>query len=1259
MLAIPLAIGAASAAASAGAIAGGVTIAGLALSSTALTAISVGLSIAGTLAQTLLQQTPAKPKMQDGDVSIKQAIPPRTRMYGRQRLGGVFLYYDSNPDGDLNTLVCHAAHECDDSTEGAPNPEEHWLNDERVQIDEHGNVTDDPWWQEGADFGGGEDFSVVVIVSYLGSPDQTIATLPNPPWTPAHRGRGLCATRVKYSDLKDEDQIKVFPSGPPPYRAVLRGAKLFDPRLAGTGPGQHNPANEATWAWSDNAALVLLDYMTRTEQGVPVGFGISLDRVDLATFAAAADVCDQEIPIKIEGEVAGTEKRWRAWGAYELTEDRKAVLQDLLDACGGRIIQGPDGKLGLTVGAGPYRAADEDAFTIPAGAPAATVTLTDEHIIEWDMNQGKAAIERINEVRATYVSQAWEWAETEAGIQLDQAAIDRNGVESSQIKLRFVPSESQAQRVAREVLRRGNPSHAGRIRATLAGLDAWGERWIHLVIAELDIDAVFEITSMSLNQADMTVSIEVASYDNWWTWTAETDEQAPAVPPPNNDDDAEVPVPDNVAVSIIHRLYNSQTPVAVGLITWDPPPRSVYVAKARYRPVLPADSPWQPLPVAQDNDQVETFPLTDGVAYEAQVRFIGPRGAGSDWSTPPALFTAVADPVAPAAPVLLSATPSGANVVLSATAANSSNQRYIRFWRDSDATFAGAVDISGAVWTAANGVAGYTDTPGPGAWRYWATAGNWSGIESAETGPQAVTFTPAAPVIVSPITPYLTGDNTPTFSGTAPNATTVHLLDGATDVGSVAVVAGAWAITASTLADGTRNVTAKAVAPGGATSVASNTVVTTIDTVVSPPVITASSPMNTTDTTPDVPGTSEPGASIAMFRGGSTPAGSATANGSGVWTSTLSPALAVGSYSITAKQTDLAGNVSGASVALTLNIIPPSIAIATPSGGTSTYDRRQVCTGTGAIAGATIKLYSGVTQYGTATADGSGNWSLTPSSDIPLGTANYFATQTANGQESVAGSNTSLTVVAIDADAWSVITAMTVRPPFARQTLINDLVVAGKAHGWWTKMRVFGLIGADAQASSLNWKAPSTFVAVPTAAPTFTADREWKGTGNGSTTGGYLVCSYNAVAQSVAQNDHGLSIWVRTAGTATSGVDIGNVNSRIRTCDTVPGTMSSRCNDATSTSIAAGTPNGVGFYSINRSASTGYDRRHETTDLADAAVASTGASNQNIDILRGSATTYSDSGLCAWAIHTALTGAEQADMRTDWHTYLSAIGAVA
>ncbi|MGO4127804.1 phage tail protein [Inquilinus sp. YAF38] len=1070
--AIPLAVGlGASATAGAAAAAGTATFIGL--NAVAWSAISVGLSIAGTLAQTLLAEQPPKPKMQDGDVSIKQAIPPRTRMYGRQRLGGVYLYYDSTPDGDLKTLVCHAAHECDDSMAGAPNPEEHWLNDEQVQIDKDGNVKDDPWWQEGSGLGGDDGHSAVVIRNYLGVPTQQIPTF-DEKWTVDHKAHGLCCTYVKYADLKDEDQIKVFPSGPPPYRIVLRGAKVFDPRLQGTDPGEHDPDDEASWAWSDNAALVILDYLTRLERDVPVGFGIPLAGpagcIDLASFAAAADVCDQLVALK----AGGAEKRWRAWGAYELTEDKKAVLQDLLDACGGRLIQGPEGKLGLTVG---------------APGPAAAVTLTEEQILEWDLNQGKPAIERINEVRATYVSQAWEWAETEAGIQLDQAAIDRNGVESSQIKLRFVPSESQAQRVAREVLRRGNSSHAGRIRTTLAGLDAWGERWIRLQIAELGIDTVFEITSMRLNQADMTVELEVTSYDSWWEWNAATDEQAPAVPPPDGDDDAGVPVPDTVSVTIAHRFYNAQTPVAVGVITWGPPPRSVYVAKARYRKVS-ADPqnpfPWQPLPVAQDDDQVETFPLQDGTAYEAQVRFIGPRGAGSDWSTPPATFTAVADPVAPASPANLTAqanAPATGQVTVSATAPNDPRHLSLRFYRNSSSSFAGATLINGPLYCAPLSAQTYIDMPAAGDWWYFATSSNWSNVASAPAGGVTAEVSPAAPVIT------------------------------------------------------------------------------------------------------------------------------------------------------------------------------------TPPGPISSHDRRPAVSGHGAVPGAAIKLFANAMQVGTGTAAGDGAWTVTPSADLGIGANGMTATQTAGGNESVASGAVTITVVAIDADAWSYIAAMTMRPDFARQTLIKNLVDSLKTAGVWAKLDALYLLAAhDAQAAKLNAKAPGSFALTAVSSPVFTVDRGYKGTGAGTMPGGYLSTGFNpsTAGGHYALNDAHLSVWVRTPSSSTTNgamSEAGNANAFISSKNATPGTIVTRENDNVSTGVAAGTPNSIELFCLCRTGFGAYSRYHNAASLGDLAQASTSIFNDTFYLLRRGATTYSDAQISTASFGSALTPTQEGDFYTALHTYLVEVGA--
>ncbi|WP_343711916.1 hypothetical protein [Inquilinus sp.] len=1069
--ALPIVLGLAATVVTGGAAIPGVAAA-LGISSGLMAGIGVGLSLVGTLAGVALAPTPDKPRMQNGDASIKQALPPRVRLVGRYRTGGYFLYYDSTPDGDLKTLLCHCAHEVDGW-------EEDWLNDERVQRDSDGNVLDDPWWQED------DDDSAVVIQHYPGKPDQVIPSF-DPKWTADHKGHGLCCSYIKYSDLKMEDQQRVFNTGAPPYRAVLRGAKMFDPRIQGTGPGQHNPLNDATWTWTDNAALVVLDYLTRMEQGVPVGFGFPFARIDLASFAAAADVCDQSIPKK----GGGTEPRWRAWGAFELTEDRKAVLADFLDACCGRLIQGPDGRIGLTVGADRYRAVEADPFTVPAGVPQASVSLNDDQILEFDFSAGKSAIERINEVRATYVSQIWEWAETEAGIQSDQASIDRNGVESSQIKLRFVPSESQAQRVARYVLKRGNPAWAGKIRGTLAVLDAWGERWVRLTITELGIvSMLFEITSMRIDRTTMTVDMEVTSYDDWWAWTAATDEMDPAIPPPDTDEDNEVPVPQHVAVSIEHRAINGQSYGAVGVIRWDPPPRSVYVGRARYRPLTTPASAWQIVPAEQDEFSVETKgPLIDGQGYEAQGQFLGPRGSAGKWSAS-ALFTAVADPNAPGVPISLTAMVDDGDVQLQVTAPNNANLSAIRFWRAATDNGNAAIDISGPIFTAANSLATWKDnSPGVGDWWYFATSENWSGVQSAKTSPGVLAELAPEPIVI------------------------------------------------------------------------------------------------------------------------------------------LSP---------------------------------------TPPGPVSSYDRRPVVSGNGATVGAAIKLYANAVQVGSGTAGAGGAWSVTPSTDLGIGSNSMTATQTVAGNESVASGAVAITVVAIDSDAWAVITAMTTRPPYARQTLIKNLVETLKTAGLWTKMdRLFLLAAADSQGSLLNWKNPTLSLTPVTAgspatAPIFTTDRGWQGTGSGTTVGGYLDSTFNATVgtNQLAQDSAHLAVWNHLASTGSGAGtfrEAGGGQSLIA-CKNSTAVLWCQANAA-----AADTPSqagdGTGFYAWSRQASANYHAYQDTNDLGSVSRTSAALVSGTWRILRGG-TGYSNARVAAACWGAGLSGTEVTALRNALHDYLAAIGA--
>jgi hypothetical protein len=801
-MAIPIVLAAGATFAGGLATAGvGITIAGVALSAGTLGAISAGLSIAGTLAGMLLAPKPPKPKFADGSASVKQAVPPRVRCYGTYRLAGAYIYFVSTDEGDLKAITNHCAHEVDAFVE-------HWLADEPVTIDEDGFV-------DSGVYDNYDPILPVKVVNYLGTPDQSIAGIADE-WTVDHRGRGLCCTYVQYSDMKAELQQKVFANGAPPYRVTLRGAKVFDPRLEGTGPGQHDPEDESTWTWSDNAALVILDYLTRTEFGVPVGFGLPFTRMNLDSFAEAADVSDQLIPKK----AGGTEKRWRSCGAYELTEERKSVLSDLLDACAGRLTQGPDGRLGLSVGAGKVAGADV------AGMPAAAVRVTEDHIIGFDFGPGVTALDRVNEVRATYVSADQSWAEVEAGIHRDQDAIDRNGLESSAIKLRFVPAEGQAQRVARAGLMRGNPTLAGKITGSLKLLDAWGERWIRLVMTELDVDQIFEVTGLRFNPANLTVEMDLTSYDGWWDWDPGEDERdkadIPLPPPPVPD----TPEPTGVVAAIMHRQQNAQTVVATMVVSWDAPDSASLQAQGRWRED-PAGA-LQMVRVEPDATSFETPPLEDGKAYRGEVRFVGSRNTASDWVTA-APITAVADPVAPASPTNLTAqanSPATGQVTVSAKAPNDPKHVALRFYRNGSSTFAGATLINGPLYCAPLSTQTYIDAPPPGDWWYFATSSNGSNVASAAAGGVLAEVSPAAPVITT--SPATIGQTNPTVAGTAVAGATVKVFANAVlNVTTTADGSGNWSVALIALGSGAQSITATATV-GGNESAASGSVTLTV-----------------------------------------------------------------------------------------------------------------------------------------------------------------------------------------------------------------------------------------------------------------------------------------------------------------------------------------------------------------------------------------------------------------------------------------------
>ncbi|MFA9218639.1 MAG: Ig-like domain-containing protein, partial [Sphingomonadaceae bacterium] len=257
-----------------------------------------------------------------------------------------------------------------------------------------------------------------------------------------------------------------------------------------------------------------------------------------------------------------------------------------------------------------------------------------------------------------------------------------------------------------------------------------------------------------------------------------------------------------------------------------------------------------------------------------------------------------------------------------------------------------------------------------------------------------------------------------------------------------------WSITSSTLATGSHSLTAKQTDAAGNVSVASGALTLVIDTTTpaapSAPLLASASDSGTSGdnltsvTTPVLTGTGEANATVKLYdTDGTTLLGTATVDGSGNWSITSST-LNGGSHTLTVKQTDAAGNVSPASTALALTIdasVPsapsaPALAAASDTGTQGdliTTLATPLLTGSGE-ANATVRLYDsdGTTLRGTATADGSGNWSIT-SAALSIGAHTLTVKQTdAAGNVSVASAALVLTIDAVPPPPPTVIDGVTV-----------------------------------------------------------------------------------------------------------------------------------------------------------------------------------------------------------------------------------------
>ncbi|WP_423196817.1 hypothetical protein DFLDMN_000344 [Cupriavidus sp. H19C3] len=316
----------------------------------------------------------------------------------------------------------------------------------------------------------------------------------------------------------------------------------------------------------------------------------------------------------------------------------------------------------------------------------------------------------------------------------------------------------------------------------------------------------------------------------------------------------------------------------------------------------------------------------------------------------------------------------------------------------------------------------------------------------------------------------VTDDTRPEFHGEAEPLTLVEVFDNGVQIGGAVVGAGGeWGwLPATPLTEGEHSFTFVVVDFAGNSSAASDPFDLIVDTTApaAPTIgelLDNAGPLQgpvlsdgvTDDNTPTLSGTTEAGALVDIYDGG-TKIGTVTADETGAWSFTPETPLTDGDHSVTVAATDAAGNTGAPTAAVTFTVDtavlegPVTSEVIDDAGtdrgaipeGSRTDDATPTFIGT-TEPGATVDIYDDGERIGTVTAADTGAWSFTPAT--PLDDGEHSITMTTTDERGVVSDPTAPFLFVVDtiAPAVPVIDGLTdnvgpVRGPIADGSIIDD-----------------------------------------------------------------------------------------------------------------------------------------------------------------------------------------------------------------------------
>jgi hypothetical protein len=359
--------------------------------------------------------------------------------------------------------------------------------------------------------------------------DSELISVSGGRWTANERGRGVCYVKIKarYNEKAHGDGL----SGLFQFLYEVKGARLYDRRFDSSvgGAGSQRANDQASWTWTDNAAVVLENVLRgigAQDTSSPVAtrqrdliFGPGLGDIDLpfAANIAAMNTCDELVGLK----AGGSEKRYRASGTFSVASTPGQVASDVLGTMAGK----------LTTGAGRWR-------ILPGAAQSIAKYITDDDVridVASSYTQDRPLDETVNAVYGRFADPSAYYQPISLPARLSSAdELTDSGRKSTNYELSFVTSSTQGQRVQEIHRRRGRRMRAAKMALGPEHMDLEPGDWVSWTSDRYGWTKVFEITPVDIKTDGddfLAVSLALGEVDSsLYSWTPATDELDPAVP---------------------------------------------------------------------------------------------------------------------------------------------------------------------------------------------------------------------------------------------------------------------------------------------------------------------------------------------------------------------------------------------------------------------------------------------------------------------------------------------------------------------------------------------------------------------------------------------------------------------------------------------------------------------------------------------------------------------------------------------------------